>query len=262
MLAVVDAPAFAGGIGRKLQAVGTILSTWVRSLRVMYLLPMVAWLVWRRPAIGCTRCARIVLGAWVLHFCVCVLLISGFEYAELFSVRHVLILAALTLPWSAAGLVALADRAGRRRRWAVLALAVVVVVPTLPWLLRTPNWETAYLRDAGEWIRQAYPVPQRILTDRWRAAFYARGELCERFEDSQCVRWPGTADAVELLNWIRDEKPDLVVLDEHRLRRQDATFFEQLDRVAIRPGHLRLVYTTGNTRWSRGNHARVYAVES
>jgi len=276
-------PGLAGRTADLARATGKVLLAWVRSLRVMYLLPALAWFVLRsRPrsgpvdvppeapparaeadgGAGPSAAWPLVAGAFVLHMIVCVLLIPSYGYWELFSVRHVLVPAILTLPLSAAGLfqcaARLSPRTGPAAAWSILA--AVVIAPTLPWLLRTPNREDAYLRVAGEWIAAHIPAPRRVMTERWRVALYARAELCERWEGRQLLRWPGTADAGELLGWIRSQRPDVLVLDEMRLRRQNEFFFEELERVAVGPGLLRLIHTVDQPDPRRPKRALIYEV--
>lgn len=265
--ASVDALAVIDGVVAGVSAAGKTMLNWVRSLRVMYLLPAVAWfflghhrprpaVIWPVPA-----------ATWFLHAGVCVLLICRFDYWNLFSMRHVLVLAALTLPLTAAGLVGLADLLASRLRpgppiWLVwVALGVSMVGPTLPWLLRAPNQDYAYLRDVGEWIARHYPPPQRILTDQWHVPFYARGVLSEEIKGAMTNRWQGTANAADLCRWIKRQRPDLVVLDEGHLLRDNAGFFADLDKAAVQSGTLRLVYSHSlpQTR-GRPRGVRVYEV--
>jgi hypothetical protein len=208
----------------------------------------------------------ILLAAGLLHTVVCILLIVAFDYWNLFSVRHVLVLTALTLPWTAAGLAGLVDLcsgAGRSwltpgRAWAVAA--VVVVGPTLPWLLRAPNTEYAYLRQAGEWIHANYTQPQCVMTDQWHVPFYARARFCQRYDKGWTLRWPGTADAAELMSWVRRERPTLVVLEESRLLKENSRFFEDLQGQAIAPGVLRLVHSVSVPDPKRPKRALIYEV--
>ncbi len=243
------AEAFAGfrTIGGIARALGKVLMNWARSLRVMYLLPAVAWLflVGRRPVPGAGR--RLVVAAGVVHIVICVRLIHAFDYWQLFSVRHTLVLAALTLPWTAAGLVALAAHVQHAMKpprpgivW--LPLAAIVIGPTLPWLLRTPNRDDAYMREAGDWIARTYPQPQRILTDQWQVPFYANGILCERDEPGGRAPWSGFPNMRIFAEWVRTARPDLVVLDEYRLRRRDKVFFDHLEPLLAPAGPLRLVH--------------------
>jgi len=247
-------------------AAGKTLLNWVRALRVVYLLPAVVWFLLqpRRPRLA--GVAWIAAMAWCLHAVVCVLLIHTFSYWDLFSLRHVLILAALTLPWTAAGLIRLVDLAAAsnvrwlNRRVAWILAAALLIGPTLPWLLRAPNREYIHLRRAGEWIADHYARPQCILTDQWHVPFYARARFCERHVDGQTIRWPGTADAAGLVEWVRREKPTIGVLDESRLLRQNAEFFRQLDPLIAADGLLQLVHTIRARDSGQMRAARVYEV--
>lgn len=260
----------AGGMGRGLQswafAIGKPLHNWVRSLRVMYLLPAVAWLLLRGRRPNPAGVWRVPVGAWLLHVAVCVLLIYRYDYGDLFSVRHVLVLTALTLPWTAAGLTAIVDLMTAvprswltpARAWALMAL--ILVAPTLPWLLRTPNAEYAYLRQAGQWIHAHYPQPQCIMTDQWHVPFYARARFCERYANGWTIHWPGTADAAELVAWVQRERPTLVVLERHHLQRENAAFFDDLNRLALTPGLLRQVHTVSSDDPKHSKAALIYEV--
>ena len=90
----------------------------------------------------------------LLHLIILVALIIRFDYWDLFSLRHVMVLAGLTLPFSAAGVVIILDAAKEQwRRGIALLLAVAMIAPTLPWLLETRHADRAYLRQAAKWIR-------------------------------------------------------------------------------------------------------------
>ncbi|HOW19074.1 MAG TPA: hypothetical protein PLC79_08555, partial [Phycisphaerae bacterium] len=262
----VDAGYVVRGVWSLTCAAGKTLLNWVRSLRVVYLLPAVAWFLLRPRRPRATAVWWIAAMAWCLHAVVCVLLIHTFDYWDLFSLRHVLVLAALTLPWTAAGLIRLVDLAAasdirwlnRRVAWALAA--VLLVGPTSPWLLRAPNREYVHLQRAGEWIASHYPRPQRILTDQWHVPFYARAEFCERHENGHTIRWPGTADAAALVEWVRRERPTIVVLDESRLLRRNPEFFRQLDALIAADGLLRPVHTIRADDSGQIRTARVYEV--
>jgi hypothetical protein len=256
MLASVPAHDVLADVPWVLRGLGRIVENWGRSLRVMYALPAILWLALRRRRMPPRPGWPLLVAAFVLHSILCLRLLRAFDYWDLFSVRHVLVLAAMTLPFTAAGLWQISEFLSHAARWSIpraaFAVALVVVAPTTPWLLRTPNRDDAYLRDAGQWVREHYPLPQIILTDRWRVPYYADGVFFERWQDGQCVRWPGTADAQELAGWVLRWKPDLVALDEPRLLRQNPAFFLDLERLAIEPGLLRYVHTATQ----RSNHVR------
>lgn len=214
---------------RVFKAGGLVLEHWGQALRVTLLLPAIAWLVLRRerPAEAAGR--RLVAAAILLHVAVVLRLILQFHYEEMFSVRHVMILAGLTLPFSAAGLAAILDRLPERRRSAAAALILLgLVAPTLPWMLEPRFAHEAYLRQAGEWIRTRQPAGAKILTTRHRVAFYANGAWI----------W-STLDANH--SWILGEarlhKADWLVFDEQRMLRMSKTFFDDLENLAA-PGEL------------------------
>lgn len=240
-----------------------------------------------------------------LHAAVCLLLVLQFDYWDMFSVRHVMILAGLTLPFSAAGIVAglkaaseypfrrrVGKTAGaaepgsspaapvrsreagcdesagvgggdhqgdaqagmkigpqtRRRdephgRWAMVLVLIVLVTPTLPWLLETRYVDDAYLRHAGEWIRTHGQRGGRIMTTRHRVVFYAQG---------QWVRSPENADIGAILGTARAMLPEWIVFDERRMLRMSKSFFQDLHR-ALAPGEA--LETAFNVEGRAGEHA-------
>ena len=216
-----------GGIVDLARAGGRILENWARSLRVTFLLPAVLWLIRRRDLPAAPNGWRLVAAAAALHLWILIALIIRWDYWALFSLRHVMILAALTLPFSAAGVSVLLGAVTGRWRWGVAAiLTVVMVAPTLPWLLETRHTDEAHLRRAGEWIRAHSDGPARVLTTRHRVAFYANGLH---------LRSPLEANVEVILAEVRARRPDYVVFDERRMLRASASFFDDLQR-AIRPG--------------------------
>ncbi len=204
------------------QAIARIAEDYIRALRVTLLLPAIAWPFLRRrrksttePFPGTDTCdgTRVAMHpvafAAMLHLLILFALILGFDYLELFSMRHVLVLAALTLPYSAAGVAALVDLAPpAHRRLASITLPVVLIAATAPWMLQTRNADTRYLRMAGEWLRAQDTTGPRVLTTRMRVAFYAAGRQ---------VWSPADDDMEENLAIARAEQPDYLVFDLRRI---------------------------------------------
>jgi hypothetical protein len=62
------------------------------------------------------------------------------------------------------------------------------------------------------------------------------------------------------VEWVRREKPTIVVLDESRLLRQNAEFFRQLDPLIAADGLLQLVHTIRVGDSGQIRTARVYEV--
>jgi hypothetical protein len=106
-----------------------------------------------------------------------------------------------------------------------MVLGIVLIGPTLPWMLETPNAENAHLRRAGEWIREHGGDTPRILTTRHRVAFYANGIHLPS---------PREADPDLILRWAHDENPGWLVFDQHRMLRESPSFFDDLEAAAGR----------------------------
>lgn len=251
------------GVGLTLKAAGTVISHWVRSLRVTYLLAAAAWLAMRRKGARPGPAWRMVVAAGLFHTVVCIRLVVRFDYWDLFALRHVLVSAALTLPFAAAGVVAMADAirarwSRRRSAWAEAAVMAAVVAPTLPWLLRAPNREHAYMREAACWIRDHVGGSPNIVTNEWRIPYYAGGVYCRRVINGRWHAWSGRGDPANLLEWIRAEKPDLVVLDERPLCLAQPDFFEKLEQQAGSPVRLERLHTLHSVGTRQRMAVRIY----
>jgi len=211
------------------RALGRIAENWWRSLRVTFMLPVIAWLIRRRDVQGDPGGHRLIAAAGLLHVLILVALLIRFDYWGLFSLRHVVVLAGLTLPFSAAGVVAILNTIeSRRRRVVALILGVAMIAPTLPWLLEARHADRAYLRRAGEWIRAHTDGTPRILTTRHRVAFYANGIH---------VFSPLDAEVEPILAEARLRKPDWLVFDERRMLKASAGFFDEIQRARL-PGEV------------------------
>jgi hypothetical protein len=190
------------------------------------------------------------VAAGALHIFVLFALIRGFDYADQFSVRHTMILAGLTLPFAAAGLMALLDLLPARRR-AVAGLLIVLgvlVAPTTPWMFDPRNAADAHLRRAGEWIRAQQPAGAKVQTFHHPVAFYANG----------VHQWsPREGDATRILNEARAHRPDWLVFDLQRMLRSCPSFPADLD-AAAQPGELELVAVQQHFAKGRLQRALVY----
>lgn len=207
-------------------AIVVIVQKWVRTCRVVYfVLGVVGAIAVFWPPRRRAACATIT-AAGALHFAVLVLLVLNFSYGEELSQRHTLVLTALLLPWSAAGL----DWIVRRVRAAlptanagvVWAIALVATIsPTLPWLVRTRNPDTAHLIEAGRWLAQNRPKAALVMSSEPRVAFYA---------DKSLKRWPADeARLAVLLAHIDEFRPDVVALDVHRVLSRNPAFLSELE---------------------------------
>jgi hypothetical protein len=251
------------GVRSTLKAVSTVISHWVRSLRVTYLLAAAAWLAMQRKGPRPRPAWRIALAAGLFHTIICVQLVLRFDYSDLFALRHMLVSAALTLPFAAAGVVAVADairarRGGRRSALSEAAVLAIVVAPTLPWLLRAPNREHAYMREAASWIRANVGGSPMIITNEWRIAYYAGGVYCRRVINGRWHAWSGRSDPANLLDWVRAEKPDLVVLDERPLCLVQPDFFERLKEQTGSPARLEWLHTVHSVGTRQRMGVRIY----
>ncbi len=207
-------------------AVSRILENWGRSLRYTLFLPAIAWLVLRRGLAGQQTGQRVVLFNLALHWLVLLALILRFDYLELFSLRHVMILAGLTLPFSAAGVVAVIDTIPwKRRKLFSGILLIALVAPTLPWMLETPHGNVQAIRRAGEYIRSISQSSPRILTDRHRAAYYANG---------QHLYMPKTCPPKKALQLARRKNADFLVFEPRRALAVQKDFFQTLE-TALQP---------------------------
>ena len=189
-----------------------IIEKWARALRYTYLLPVVAWLMMRKQRTLSKDVKRVIAGAMGIHLAILFLLVARFDYLSLLSLRHALILAALTLPFTAAGLVAIVDRiapAHPRLPLIQTAFIAALVLPTTPWVVERIGQDGAACRAAGEWIRAQAGDKPRLLTRRARAAYHAHGiyiPLC---------RHPTEHDVVDL---AQDRNAEYLVLDRKRDR--------------------------------------------
>ena len=233
-----------------IRALGPIAENYGRSLRVTMLLPVVVWLARRRDVPGNALGCRFVLAVGLLHLLLLIALIIRFNYWELFSLRHVMVLAGLTLPFSAAGVATILGRVPEARRGLVaLIVAVALIGPTLPWMLEKRYADDVYLRRAGEWIRrQAEGVP-RVLAERHQAAFYAGGVR---------VVSPLGADAGQILAAARQARPEWLVFDERRMLGTSPDFFAELQRAVLPPEVLERVHLEPGSGKRAKDRAIVY----
>ncbi len=215
---------------------------YAQCLRVTLMLPAVAYLLFRRrlaapdtpvpdaasrpaphPAAAAIR--QMLLTIALMHIAIVYRLLFSFDYWRLLSVRHVLVLGAITLPYSAAGLrLLLAAVPAPRWRPAVILLLAVLIGPTLPWMLERRNMQDVYLRRAGEWIRSRQPAGARILTTRNMVAFYAHGVHVWSPPDHELAR---------ILAEVQARRPDWLVLDEQRCLKGNPRFFDELSRASF-----------------------------
>lgn len=224
---------------------------YARSLRVTYLVPVVAWFVLRRRLPAEPTAWRMLLAAALLHLCILVGLIVHYDYWTLFSLRHVMVLTALSLPFCAAGTRLLADAISSRvKHGAVAVVILALVLPTVPWMLESLHAEDAHIRRAGEWIREQQTTPPpRVMSTRFNAAYYANGVSV----------WSPRDEAIgPMLEQARGQRPDWVVLNEFRVLRVDRDYFATL-QAALSPGEtLELAHVASADKRYGGRRAMVF----
>lgn len=218
-----------------------LLYQWVRACRVVYLL----------LAIPCLRLRSVtrpnglmpVFLAAAMHTVLLHALHLSFGYLGR---RHVLVLAALTLPFAAATFGWLVDQAsgwlaskhrvsGRLVR-AVLHLlgGATVVGPTLPWMVRPIGGGSAHLVAAGRWLHEHSRPGEMVLTYDSRIAYYAERPM---------QTWPDTSTTDDLTRQITDLKAVYFVMEKPRDVGQERRrrFYEEFGASPLR-ARLTLIY--------------------
>ncbi|MBN1346825.1 MAG: glycosyltransferase family 39 protein [Phycisphaerae bacterium] len=201
---------------------------WARSCRLIYLLlalpALTARIVPRPRGIGP------VFFAAGLHLCLLYALSASFGYVSL---RHLLVLVALTMPFAAATFVWIVDQASIRiasrhnrrakavRRLVYLVGVILVVGPTTPYMFRVIGEDGAYLIKAGRWLRDHSEPEQSVLTTRNRVAYYAERKMLAGPDTGQMKHWE---------SYVRVLKPDYLVVDEAHETSEDRNpdFFANL----------------------------------
>lgn len=169
-----------------------MLDGWARSGRYVFsTLAFAAVLIGvRARATGTSRLLFLIL---LLHCGAVALRGSSFG---VISSRYMLIPAALTLPWSAAGLCCLVDwialRKAASRGLAWMVAWFVIAGITLPYALRTIHAQDVYLRDAGQWLRTAANPEDEVLAEHraCQTVFYSNVRWNE---------WPGEDWPIETI---------------------------------------------------------------
>lgn len=200
------------------------------------MLPAYLWLALRKRRPCEPTGARLTVGTMALHLAILAFLILHFDYLKLFSLRHVMVLAALTLPFSAAGVAIVLDLVPvDRRRLVMMLLAVGLIGPTLPWMLETRFVEAVHVRRAGEWIRQQEQGVPRIMTTRHLAALYANGVH---------IWCPWDLDAPWVLAEARQRRPNWMMFENVPNPEQAEAFFKALGECLGRGEQLERVHET------------------
>lgn len=179
-----------------------------------------------------------------LHVLILLALIIQFSYWDLFSLRHVMVLAGLTLPFAAAGILAFIESLPPRHAgWAAMLLGLGLIAPTLPWMFEARHRDDAHYLAAARWIAENTPRRPRIMTERYRMAFYADGDY---------IPAPYAAGPAAYLAAARQSNPDWLVFDERRILRESPGFFDGLHAGLAASEELRLARTE-TIRLERGS---------
>lgn len=218
-----------------------LLYHWIRACRVVYfVLAIPALFIGSRAR---PREALPIAFAGGLHLILLTALQTSFGYLSL---RHMMVLAALTLPFSAVTFVWLVELAvarfaseARQDRLRVRVLATVLgaacaIGPTVPYILRTIGGDSGHLVAAGRWLRAHSEPGQLVMTTRTRLAYYA---------DRPRLYMPDTAELGDLAQAVAGNRPDYVALDASRVTapHRNPAFFEQLGESAL-GGSLQKIY--------------------
>lgn len=141
-----------------------IVDGWAKSGRYVYSALALFALLWRRVPRAAADPTRFILLLLVVH-CIAVYLRS--RSFEVISTRYLLVPAGLTIPWAAAGLLAMLERVRERYGGAGAAGtlgAVCVIMSVLG--PKSINDSQRYLRDAAMWLRVNAAATDRVLADR------------------------------------------------------------------------------------------------
>jgi hypothetical protein len=230
-----------------------LLEKWERSLRVTYLLLFIAAFLLPLERKPTSASGALLTAAAALQLLAVLSVATSFGY---FSLRHMMIFAALCLPHAAAaadcliGLlrrnVAFLSAPGR----AAAVLMTVVVAPTLPWMLVPLSVDRDYYVQAIDLIRREYPPGTTVLTSRFRIPFFA---------DLPYDIWYGCGDVTNLLQSVRPNTR-LIILDEDADRGTNPQFFSQLQSAAVDSGILRLAHEIDSMPPAKPNRILVYEV--
>jgi hypothetical protein len=106
--------------------------------------------------------------------------------------------------------------------------------------------EDAHFRIAARWMQENTPHRPRVMTERFRMAFYARGDY---------IPAPLTADVPEYLARARQSRPDWIVFDERRILKESPSFFSDLQD-ALNAGET-LQWARAETLKTSGGNRRV-----
>lgn len=211
-----------------------VMNHWVRACRVVYFLlalPAVLTRLIPRP-----RTWGPLVVALLLQVVLLFALHRTYGYVSL---RHALVPAVLTLPWAAATFVWLIDhvsawyafhhdrRVRRVRPVACLVGGLIVIGPTVPWLIRPIGGGSRFLMTAGRWLHDHSRPGEVVLAGCTRTAY---------FSGLPMVPW-ATFDSVDdLRNQINTHKPKYVVIDLSRVVSEDRNprFLDQLQASDLR----------------------------
>jgi len=163
------------------QTPGRIVEAWAKSGRYVFAAFFFVAVFWKAAPRGENHLKQ--LCAWLIAWHLLLVLARVSMHGEL-STRYLVIPAALTIPWAAAGYVALMRYLATRRtigqprnvaRFLVVGM-VFVAAPMVPYLLRPINSTRLPYREAGLWLAQHTAADEVIIAsdvDLKQAQFYA-----------------------------------------------------------------------------------------
>lgn len=205
-----------------------ILRQWARAGRVVYVLLAIVGVIVARPrGVG----GRVIGAAIGVHLLLLYALESRYEYLDR---RHALILATLSLPFTAQGVWWLAGKLSAARTGGrgaapggiVVAIVIVCVAATSRWLLRPINAGEEHVVASAGWLASHTAPDALIVGDSRlrRVALYADRAFVE-------WRWWG-GNVKRLAECLEKKHAAYFVVDVRHmtLPERNPAFFEQLER--------------------------------
>ncbi len=164
------------------QTPGRIIEAWAKSGRYIFAIFFFVAVFWKAVPRGENQLKK--LCAWLIAWHLLLVLMRVSMHGEL-STRYLVIPAALTIPWSAAGFVGLMRFLAarhhhtnpKRQRLYMIAGVVLVVAPMVPYLMRPINSTRMPYRQAGLWLAEHAAADDVVIAsdaDLKQAQFYSR----------------------------------------------------------------------------------------
>ncbi len=163
------------------QTPGRTVEAWAKSGRYIFAIFFFVAVLWKAVPRGENHLKR--LCAWLIGWHLLLVIARVSMHGEL-STRYLVIPAALTIPWAAAGFVGLIRVLAARQnpanpncvRLYLIAGFVLVAAPMVPYLLRPINSTRMPYREAGLWLAERAAADDVIIAsdvDLKQAQFYA-----------------------------------------------------------------------------------------